>query len=178
MKSSIPVACLSASSLFLAGCASSADDIAASYVSPYTYQSYTCAQLADEMEQINARVHQVTGTVNSAATNDKVAMGVGLVIFWPALFMLKGNGPEQEELARLKGQYDAVNESLIRHNCNSTQPTNSADTSPPASGSAIGDASVTSGYSRYSAKVTTIVPTQHATTVATPQATISGAISE
>jgi S1-C subfamily serine protease len=44
-------------------------------------------------------------------------MGVGLILFWPALFMLKGDGPEQQELAMLKGEYDAVNQAAIRNNC-------------------------------------------------------------
>src|SRR4051794_2020647 len=94
----------------LAGCASSSDDIASAYVSPLTYDNYTCAQLSGEMERIAMRVQQVSGSVDHAATNDKIAMGVGLVIFWPALLMIKGNGPQHEELARLKGEYDAASQ--------------------------------------------------------------------
>lgn len=114
----IYILALMSSSVILCGCASSSDEIAADYVSPYTYQDYSCPQLAAEIERIGARVHQVAGSVDSASTNDKVATGVGLVLFWPALFMIKGNGAEQAELARLKGEYDATNEAMIQHNCN------------------------------------------------------------
>jgi hypothetical protein len=111
------VAAIAAMGVALSGCASSSDDIAAAYVSPLAYDTYTCPQLSGELQRISARVHEVTGTVDQKATNDKVAMGVGLVLFWPALFFLKGNGPEQEELARLKGEYDAVNQEMIKDNC-------------------------------------------------------------
>lgn len=106
----------------LAACASSSSDIAASYVSPITYQNYTCQQLSEELQRISARVQQVSGTVDSRASNDKVAMGVGMVIFWPALFFLKGDGPEAQELGRLKGEYDAVEEAGVRSNCGFNTP--------------------------------------------------------
>lgn len=111
------IAAVTASAVVLAGCASSSDDIAASYISPLTYENYSCGQLESEMERINVRVHQVAGSVDHAATNDKVAVGVGVVLFWPALLMIKGNGPEHEELARLKGEYNAANEEIIHKNC-------------------------------------------------------------
>lgn len=41
------------------------------------------------------------------ATRDKVAMGVGLMLFWPALFSLAA-GDEKAELARLKGEFEAM----------------------------------------------------------------------
>jgi hypothetical protein len=113
------IAALGVSPFLLGGCASSSDDIAAAYISPLAYDNYTCPQLAGEMQRISARVNQVTGSVDDRATNDKIAMGVGLVIFWPALFMLKGNGPQQQELATLKGEYDAVNQASIKNNCGS-----------------------------------------------------------
>jgi hypothetical protein len=112
--------------LVLAGCASSSDDVASAYVSPLTYENYACPQLAAEMDRISVRVQQVAGSVDHAATNDKIAMGVGLVLFWPALLMLKGNGPQHEELARLKGEYDAINEQTIHRNCNSSSASETA----------------------------------------------------
>jgi hypothetical protein len=128
----IAIAALAASGLALTGCASSSDDIASAYVSPLTYGNYSCSQLAGELDRISVRVHQVAGSVDHAATNDKIAMGVGLVVFWPALLLLKGNGPQHEELARLKGEYDAANEEMIQRNCNSASA-NEAQLAPSAS---------------------------------------------
>jgi outer membrane murein-binding lipoprotein Lpp len=101
----------------LAACASSSGDISPAYVSPMAYDNHTCDQLSAELQRISARVHQVSGDVDSRATNDKIAMGVGLVVFWPALFFLKGNGPETAELGRLKGEYDAVEEQGVQKHC-------------------------------------------------------------
>lgn len=46
------------------------------------------------------------GAQKQQATNDAVAMGVGLVLFWPALFCLAGGNDRKEELSRLKGEYE------------------------------------------------------------------------
>ena len=116
------VSAITLSSMFLAGCASSSGDISAAYISPLVYNSYSCDQLAAEMQRIVARVRQVSGTVDENSTNDKIAMGVGLILFWPALFMLKGNGADQQELSELKGEYDAVNQAAIRNNCLAPSP--------------------------------------------------------
>jgi hypothetical protein len=101
----------------VSGCASNSREIGAAYVSPLAYSGYSCPQLAAEMQRIGSRVQQVSGTVDDRASNDSVAMGVGVVLFWPALFFMKGDGPEAQELARLKGEYEAVNQAAIRGNC-------------------------------------------------------------
>jgi hypothetical protein len=44
-------------------------------------------------------------------------MGVGLVVFWPALLMTKGNDENTAELARLKGQMAAIEEASIKKRC-------------------------------------------------------------
>lgn len=43
-------------------------------------------------------------------------MGVCLVLFWPALFFMMGDDQE-EELASLKGQYDALEQAAIQKDC-------------------------------------------------------------
>lgn len=44
-------------------------------------------------------------------------MGVGLVVFWPALFFLGGTIRQEAEYARLKGEYDAVQQAAIEQKC-------------------------------------------------------------
>lgn len=39
----------------------------------------------------SARAAEASGVQDQKSTNDKVAMGVGLIIFWPALLFTKGN---------------------------------------------------------------------------------------
>lgn len=43
-------------------------------------------------------------------------MGVGLILFWPALFFID-HTDQHVYLAELKGQYDALEETAIQKNC-------------------------------------------------------------
>jgi hypothetical protein len=99
------------------GCAKEASQVGPTYVSPITYQSYTCPQLAEEAQRISARAAEAAGVQDQKATNDKVAMGVGIVIFWPALLFTKGNDENTAELARLKGSMDAIEQASIAKHC-------------------------------------------------------------
>jgi len=107
---------LCALSLALSGCAPSSENVKPAYVSPLQYQGYSCNQIRQEMMIVARHVSEVSGTQDSHATNDDVAMGVGLIIFWPALFFL-ANKDQREELARLKGEYEALEEAAVRKNC-------------------------------------------------------------
>ena len=100
----------------LSGCASRPESIEAAYVSPLEYSDYNCSQLAQELRRIGRKVQEVAGDQSDQATNDAVAMGVGLVIFWPALFFLIGDD-RAEEFARLKGESEAVEQAAIAKEC-------------------------------------------------------------
>ena len=101
---------------FVTACATPPDKISASYVSPLQYSDYSCDQIKQELLRVNRRVVEVTGSQQKHADNDAVAMGVGLVLFWPALFFLAG-GDKKDELARLKGEYDALEQAAIQKDC-------------------------------------------------------------
>jgi len=100
-----------------AGCASSSKEIKAAYVSPMTYEGFTCQQLIDENNRIQLRISEVAGTVDKRASGDKTKMDVGLILFWPTLFFLKGDGPEAQELSRLKGEHEALEQAYIKKQC-------------------------------------------------------------
>lgn len=101
----------------LAGCATSSKDIATAYVSPMQYQSYDCEQLASESHRLQVRVNQLSGRLDEAAANDKAITGVGIILFWPALFALGGTKQQEAEYARLKGEYDALQQSATLKKC-------------------------------------------------------------
>lgn len=107
----------SLSGLLLAGCATSSGEIATSYSSPLLYQGYTCEQLAFEDQAVNSKATQLRGAIDHRATNDKIAMGVGVVLFWPALFFVKGDGTQAAEYAQLKGQHDAIDHAGMMKGC-------------------------------------------------------------
>jgi hypothetical protein len=94
---------------FLTACATPPDKISASYVSPLQYQGYTCNQIDQELVRVTNKVSEVTGQQDKEASKDGVAMAVGLIIFWPALFFLIGED-KKVELARLKGEYIALHD--------------------------------------------------------------------
>jgi hypothetical protein len=103
--------------LLAAGCAKDANQVGATYISPVIYESYSCSQLAEEAQRVSGRAAQSAGVQDQKATNDKVAMGVGLVVFWPALLFTKGNDENTAELARLRGQMDAIEQTSIKKRC-------------------------------------------------------------
>jgi len=100
----------------IAGCSTPPDKISASYVSPMQYVDYSCDQITHEMNRVQRQLVQVTGAQQKHANNDAVAMGVGLVLFWPALFFLAG-ADQKEELARIKGEYEALQQAAIQQDC-------------------------------------------------------------
>ena len=103
--------------LALGGCASPSANIAASYTSPIQYQSYDCAQLESEAQRVHGLANQLAGRLDEAASNDKVLMGVGMVLFWPVLFALGGTKQQEADYARLNGEYSALQQAMIAKKC-------------------------------------------------------------
>jgi hypothetical protein len=101
----------------LAGCASKSADIAPAYVSPLTYQSFTCPQLTAEAQRVSAAAATAAGQQDSQSTKDAVATTVGVLIVWPALFLIQGDKQNAAQLAVLKGQMDAIEQASIQKNC-------------------------------------------------------------
>ncbi|SFF26401.1 hypothetical protein [Nitrosomonas sp. Nm166] len=99
------------------GCATSSKDIAASYASPMQYNNYDCDQLTAESQRIQARVSQLGGRLDSAASNDKWLVAAGVLVAWPILFAVGGTKGQEAEYARLKGEYDAIHQSAVMKKC-------------------------------------------------------------
>lgn len=104
----------------LAACANKSDEIAASFVSPTPYQGMTCQQLAAEAQVVANRAAAASTAQDKKASNDAVATGVGVVLFWPALFFIKGDGSQAAEVGRLKGEMQAIETANTANNCNIT----------------------------------------------------------
>lgn len=125
MRSSIRAAAVRVTALvtavaFVSACSTASKDISATYVSPSQYSSYDCTQLTAETQRLQARYLELGGRLDQAATNDKALMGVGLILFWPALFALGGTKSQEAEYGRLRGEYDAVQQTLIQKRCASS----------------------------------------------------------
>ncbi len=100
---------------FLVSCATNPDKIAATYVSPLKYKNYDEEQIILEMDYVGQRTSELYQRLKKKATGDKWQTGAGLLLFWPALFLLEGgDGPEAAEYARLKGEYEALRQAAVQ----------------------------------------------------------------
>ncbi len=110
--------CVTAS--VLAGCASKSADIAPAYVSPVTYQNFTCDQLQAEAQGVSQRAAVASGQQDKARKNDQIKTTVGAVLFWPVILFNEGDGAKANELANLKGQMNAIQQASVQKNCGFT----------------------------------------------------------
>lgn len=99
------------------GCAKQSSEITASYVSPYQFEQLSCQQLGDEAGRLSARAAALAGEQDSKATRDAVATGVAIVVFWPAAFFVRGNDTQTAELARMRGEMEAIEQVSNRKRC-------------------------------------------------------------
>lgn len=102
----------------LTACASNPDKIDAAYVSPLKYRNYDCDQIALEMDYVGQRTTKLYTRLKKERNKDNAQMGIGLVLFWPALFFLEGgDGPEAAEYAQLKGEFEALRDNSVQKKC-------------------------------------------------------------
>ncbi len=94
--------------------------------SPVQFISWSCERIDDEADVVQRRAADVAWAVDERAGNNIVALGIGVAVFWPALLALRPQGAEAEELARLKGRFEALREAAARKSC----PLPSADLLP------------------------------------------------
>jgi len=106
-----------ATTLVISGCATHPDKMQASYVSPIQYQKYDCDQIADETARVERKITTLHGQLADTADTDSTQMGVGLILLWPTLFFLDGDGPQATEYSRLKGEYEALEQVSIEKKC-------------------------------------------------------------
>lgn len=117
MTFSLNVKSLICVTFFLSACAQKSDDITASYVSPNEYTGYSCNQLRAEANRVASRASSAMATQDKSAQNDGTAVAVGAILFWPALFFIKGDKATATEVASLKGQIDAIEKANIALDC-------------------------------------------------------------
>jgi len=103
--------------LLTTGCAQKADSIKSTYVSPMTYSGKSCKQLRNEVIRVNKRLTIISGQQADVAEKDAVVMGVGLVVFWPALFFMAQGDDQKAEIGNLKGQYETIRDVAGEKGC-------------------------------------------------------------
>ena len=102
--------------IVVSGCASNPDHVRSQYISPAQYASYSCAGIEEDIRTISREVHTLTGDQRRRANEDIWSAGVGLVVFWPALFFLM-RGNNVDDLSRMRGEYEALVAASRRKDC-------------------------------------------------------------
>lgn len=114
MKKIVTIVCIA----ILTACASNPDKIDAAYISPLKYKDYDCDQIALEMDYVEQRTNKLYQRLKAERNADNWQMGIGLIVFWPTLFLLEGgDGPEVAEYASLKGEYEALRSNSVQRKC-------------------------------------------------------------
>ena len=116
MRLKITTYCLSLT-FIVAGCATSPNEMTASYVSPLIYQSFDCQQLVMESDRVSRRVQSMHAKLDEKESDDSAKMAVGLILFWPALFFLDGDEDGAIEYKRLMGESEAVHQAAVAKKC-------------------------------------------------------------
>ncbi len=99
----------------LAGCAKSPESIAPAYVSERTYEDYSCSDLTEERTRVQAALTTASDQQSQARTNDTV----GVIFLGLPVSTLSG-GNVAYQVADLKGQLKAIDQSSIKKKCSSS----------------------------------------------------------
>ena len=110
----------------LPGCASRSADVAPKPTDPAAYAAWDCERLFDETDAVQRRAADVAYDVDARAGNNVVALGLGVTVFWPALLAMRPDGVEAEQLAELKGRYEALRTASTRRPCGAPPDTMAA----------------------------------------------------
>ncbi|WP_439541113.1 hypothetical protein [Hyphomicrobium sp.] len=105
--------CLFAGTALLASaCAKSPESIAPAYVSEVNYQHWSCGQLGEESGRLSQALAQASTQQENARTNDTV----GIILIGLPVSSLSGDNIAPE-IARLKGETEAVRKVSIGKGC-------------------------------------------------------------
>jgi hypothetical protein len=103
--------------LALAGCASRSVDVKPHPSDPAQFAGWRCEAMFDEMDRVQQRAADVAYAVDARHGNNVIALSVGVMVFWPALFAMRPDGPDAAELAQLKGRHDALKQAAATAGC-------------------------------------------------------------
>lgn len=103
--------------LLLTGCVTRSADIAPLPANPADFAAWGCDRIDDETDLVQQRAAEVAYSVDERSGNNIIALGVGLMVFWPALIATRPPGPESDELARLKGRFEALRGAAQANGC-------------------------------------------------------------
>jgi hypothetical protein len=120
MNGKSAVTLLMLSSVILAACAEAPERILPSSVSPVLYGGLDCRTLQVESKRIDDRLSVLTERQHKAANQDTSVAAFSFFLFWPAAFFI-GREDYEVEIARLKGEAEAVSNAAVSKECQHTR---------------------------------------------------------
>ena len=103
--------------LTLSGCAQSPESVQPAYASEVPYQTWTCDQLGQEGSNLSSALAQASRQQDDARTGDTV----GVIFLGLPVSSMSGSNVAPE-IARLKGQINAVRVVGIEKHCTDLPP--------------------------------------------------------
>lgn len=100
---------LSAACMFVVGCAQPAERIEPAAISTAKYEGWNCQKLAREKAFVDEALVRTSATQDRAASND------ALMVF--LIGVPTSGGGVTGEVARLKGEQEALRRALVERNC-------------------------------------------------------------
>ena len=99
------------------GCATRSANVAPQRADPDEFAAWTCERIDEESDRVQFRAADVAYAVDARVGNNMIALGVGLTVFWPALLAMRPDGMEAQELAALKGRFEALQAAARKRGC-------------------------------------------------------------
>jgi hypothetical protein len=110
----VRTAAIAAMAIAVSACAKHPDSIAASYVSQASFRGLSCGALAQESVRLNSILSRASTQQENARTNDVI----GILLIGVPVSTLSGDNIAPE-IARLKGEQDALNRRMLEAGCSS-----------------------------------------------------------
>jgi hypothetical protein len=77
----------------------------------------SCLEMSVEAQSVSRHAAILAGKQSQEAAQDVVAVGAGLLLFFPTLYMVEGNSANAAKLAHLKGEADAIEHASRINHC-------------------------------------------------------------
>ena len=103
----------------IVGCSSApkASEVSAAYVPTGYYSNMSCEQLIAEAEAVRRPVPALEDAVNKHRSNQTGVEVVTWVLFWPAAFLLDKGEATSGQLAKAKGEIEAISLAMRSKKC-------------------------------------------------------------
>jgi len=95
------------------GCTQKADWIEPAYVPPTKYEKLSCKQLKEEIIKVNNTLAIVSARQDANAAKYATAQLMNMIGF----FVVDYGGDEEDTVARIKGEYEALKDVSVKKNC-------------------------------------------------------------